>query len=179
MDNVREISVDTLKQEYINICENIGHAPTSTELFVYSQYSATIFNKIGKTIDEKLKFCGIDKSKFTTEYYSHDKLLRLLHHENLKHYKKYNTNMTYEDIKNNDIVPDVEIYIERYGSIEQSIKLSYRKYERDIEKLKQYIIEEYQYVTKRLGKAPTAWEYDFYCALRNKSTIRRFFGNFF
>lgn len=88
MDSVRKVSVDTLKNEYINICEKIGHAPTSVELSVYSQYSATVFNKIGKTIDDKLTFCGIDKSKFTTKYYSHDTLLRLLHHENMKYYKK-------------------------------------------------------------------------------------------
>lgn len=178
MDSVRKVSVDTLKNEYINICEKIGHAPTSVELSVYSQYSATVFNKIGKTIDDKLTFCGIDKSKFTTKYYSHDTLLRLLHHENMKYYKKYNQDMTYDDIKNNSNLPNVEIYIERYGNIEQSIKLSYQKYERDIELLKQYIIEEYQYVTKRLGKAPTAWEYDFYCALRNKSTVSKIFGSF-
>ena len=123
MDSVRKVSVDTLKNEYINICEKIGHAPTSVELSVYSQYSATVFNKIGKTIDDKLTFCGIDKSKFTTKYYSHDTLLRLLHHENMKYYKKYNKDMTYDDIKNNSNIPNVEIYIERYGNIEQSIKL--------------------------------------------------------
>lgn len=171
---------DILANEFKRLYVNLNHIPSICEIEVFSNYCWEVYRRNFRNMKNLLNYCGFDENVLKDEskiYISHSKCLSELYKVNKKYYKKYGNNATYDFINFNCKYPP-ELYIDRYGSLENTFNILDIKYNKSKEIINDYIVKEYIDMSNKVGHSITVNEYDYYCAIRTSNYIIREYGNF-